>query len=169
VKESAESEAMKLERVGKLALKWWEILRNDKGAQAQLRRCNESTDVFFCPAFHDLVRCLDTWGRQQKVVVAVMAGALAHVKTNVGGCSFAAQMAARKSGGEKARVSGLRFRRLIQFKKREALFGPLIRIVRLLEGAANVPDLAESVYYWGDARRREWACAYYEAAPGNEP
>ena len=159
------------QRVGAGALEWWTALQRDKGARAQLKRCGEPMEVFFCPTFHDLARGLEAWGRRQKETVAVMAGVLAHVKRDVGGSSFAAQMAARKNR-QKAVVSGLRFRRLIQIKEREDLFDPLIRIVRLLDSTANVADLAYSVWQWEHPDRfvqRDWACDYYEQAAKDEP
>lgn len=154
-------------RIGNVARQWWAELENDKGSRAQLRRCSDPTAVFFCAAFHRLARGLGAWSDKQKGTVAAIAGVLAHVKNDDGRRGFAAQMAARK--GDRATVSGLRFRRLIQIKERESLYMPLIRVVRLLDGTANVADLAESLYYWGDAKRRDWACDYYATAPEKEP
>lgn len=171
MKQTEDSDKAERRPVGEVALDWWrETISDqdqdkdkprDRGARAQLKRCADPTEVFFCPAFHDLARRLMAWSPRQKETVAVIAGVLAHVKKDpADGCRFAVQMGAQK--GTRAIVHGLRFRRLIQIKEREDLFKSLIRIVRLLDGTANVADLADSIYYWGDARRRDWACDYYD-------
>jgi CRISPR system Cascade subunit CasB len=168
--------------VGEIALAWWretiEDSGNDKakgksrnrGARAQLRRCSEPTEVFFCPGFHGLLGALRAEDWHNREAAAVIAGVLAHVKDNASGTSFPAQMAAPKAESRtRAVVPGLRFRRLIQAKAREDLHMPLIRVVRLLNGAANVADLADSVFFWGEKVRRDWACSYYSIAPEKEP
>jgi CRISPR system Cascade subunit CasB len=157
-------------RVGDVALCWWEGLKEDRGSRAQLRRCRDLTEIFFFPAFHELVRKLRSKGHSNRDRAAAIAGVLAHVKENrrdiEGGKSFAGEMAEPKQA--RALVSGLRFRRLLQKGGCEELFVPLIRIVHLMDGAVNVPDLAESIYYWGPKRRRDWACDYYRNAPQEE-
>jgi CRISPR system Cascade subunit CasB len=165
--------------VGEIALAWWRETISDSehdrragkprdtAMRAELKRCAEPTEVFFCPAYHDLVRGLEAWGARRRATVAVIAGVLAHVKRHEASESFARQMARHKSR-EKAVVAASRFRRLIRTENREDLFMPLVRVVRLLDGVVNVADLAESIFFWGDPRRRDWACAYYETAPEKE-
>ncbi|MBI3985315.1 MAG: type I-E CRISPR-associated protein Cse2/CasB [Lentisphaerae bacterium] len=150
-----------------IVLAWWKELENDRGERARLRRCGDVTEVFFCPAFHDLVRRLRTIGGVSRETVAVTAGVLAHVKENVPAAKVAAQMA--EGRGDRAAVSELRFRRLIETKDREALFIPLIRLVALMDGKVNVGDLTEGIRFWGPRARRDWACDYYEPAPGKKP
>jgi CRISPR system Cascade subunit CasB len=79
--------------------------------------------------------------------------------------SFATQMASHGKDSAKACVSGLRFRRLIQNKSQEDLFGPLVRIIHLLGNKGNVKDLSEKLYWWNDHARRDWAFEYYGKAP----
>jgi len=166
MKQQVEKETTERQRVGTTALAWWSNLKKDKGGKAQLKRCGDPSEVFFCLPFHELHVRLAAWSSRQKETAAVMAVVLAHVKDDTSSRdarSFAAQMAARK--GERAAVHGLRFRRLIQIKDREELFKPLIRIVRLLDGTVNVGDLAYSIWQWEHPNRfvqRQWACDYYD-------
>jgi CRISPR system Cascade subunit CasB len=71
-------------------------------------------------------------------------------------------MARRK--GDSALVSELRFRRLLQCDRKK-LYGSLIRILRLLDDTADLYDLAESVYFWGESVKKIWAYAYFPLAP----
>jgi CRISPR system Cascade subunit CasB len=143
---------------------WWQDLDEDRGGRAQLRRCRDVTEVYFCPAFHGLLRRLGVKGGQQSGVLAVIAGVLSHVKEDApSGPRFAVQMA--QDRGERAPVSELRFRALLEKADRENLFMPLIRVIGVMRGAANVADLARSIRYWGPRVRREWACDYYANAP----
>jgi CRISPR system Cascade subunit CasB len=74
-------------------------------------------------------------------------------------------MAMPKSGSTNARVSGLRFRRLLKVQNNSDLFEPLIRVVRMLDGNVNISSLANSIYWWNDFTRKDWAFAYYDKAP----
>ncbi len=75
---------------------------------------------------------------------------------------FAQQMAAPKlDGGTAPQLSELRFRRLLQYERINDLFPALRRVVYLLGGNINLYSLANSVYFWGDRQRQEWAYAYY--------
>ena len=61
-------------------------------------------------------------------------------------------------------VSELRFRRLIQ-RDRADLYVSMIRVLRMLGNKANLHDVANSVYYWGDKVKRDWAFAYFPNTP----
>ncbi len=151
-----------------LVTEWWESLKVNKGGRAELRRAKNLDEVFFSPTFHLLYRKLSLTGWRTKEKIALMAGVLAHVETHAGGMFFAALMASSGKSGAKACVSGLRFRRLLQNKTSEDIYGPMIRIIRLLDKKANILDLAQSLYWWNDKTRRDWAFAYYEKSPGEE-
>lgn len=144
---------------------WWQELRERKGNRAELRRAKTLSEVAFVPAYHTLRRRLmgTDWNNWEGI--ASIAGALAHVDYHDGVLPFPALMASPGKTGQSARVRGLRFRRLIQNKTREDLFGPVIRIIHLLEKRANVRDLAKSLYWWNDSTRREWAFDYYDKSP----
>lgn len=143
-----------------------------RGDLAELRRCGSSDDVIFCAGFQrlwtlllrkDLVRIGDEqW-------VAVAAGVLAHVETDDPGTPFPVRMAKPSKDGTDSPVSDLRFRKLLRATDREDLFKQLSRTVRLLRGSADVGSLALDIYQlcapFHETKRRDWALAYYEAAP----
>jgi CRISPR system Cascade subunit CasB len=152
-----------------IILKWWQELQQDRGARAELRRAKTPTEVILTPAYHDLYYRMLPAGWRNQTALAVVAAVLAQVEIHDGKAPFAAQLATPSAkGSDKARVSGLRFRRLLQHRNAEELMGPLIRAVRLLEKRANVTDLAESLHWWGDRKRRDWAFAYYDKNPKAE-
>ena len=99
------------------------------------------------------------------VALAAVAGLAAHVKSHIDGGSIAQQMAAPKSPGAGARVSGLRFRRLLTVSDRDELYPLLLRVVSLLDGHVNLVNLANSVFWWNDRTRKSWAYDYYATAP----
>lgn len=152
-----------------ITLEWWREMQQDRGARAELRRAKTPTEVILTPAYHDLRYRLMPAGWRNDTALAVAAAVLAQVEIHDGKAPFAAQLAAPSGkGGDKARVSGLRFRRLLQHRTPEELMGPLIRAVRLLDKSANVTDLADGIHWWGDRKRREWAFAYYAKNPKAE-
>jgi len=61
-------------------------------------------------------------------------------------------------------VSDLRFRRLLKCRTPDELYPALRRVVGLLKNhnlRADVMSLAQSVFYWGENMRKEWAYEYY--------
>jgi len=152
---------------GKILFEWWESLDKNRGERAQLRRCGNLTEVAFVPSYH--YRLLNKLGRVANVSrekLAAVAGILSHVKKHDGKDSFAEQMATPKTGdGKKARVSDLRFRRFLKNEDYEELFPAVIRIVRMLDGKANIFNLANDVYWWKDRTKKKWAYKYYAKAP----
>ena len=145
-------------------IKWWEGLDKDRGERAVLRRCGTLAEVVFSPAYHRLRRTLMNIGRFDDDRLSLVIGLSARVKANADGVGIAEQMATGKPDGS-ARVSGLRFRRLLKVKDREALFIAMTRTVTLLGGSVNLQSLAQSVYFWNDKTRKEWAFEYYSKAP----
>jgi len=146
---------------------WWEGLEQDRGERAALRRASNPTEVVFSPAYHRLFGQIQQQGfKMRRDSLAAVAGMSAHVKEDTGqGLTFAKQMASPKSQGSGAKVSGLRFRRLLAVVQREELYPLLIRVIRLLDGRVNLLDLANSVYWWNEMTRRQWAYDYYATAP----
>ena len=99
--------------------------------------------------------------------LSLIVGLLARVKTNADGSNIAGQMATGKSDGS-ARVSGLRFRRLLKVKDCEDILLAMTRTIALLGGAVNLQSLARSMYLCDDKYvdiRKEWAFDYYSKAP----
>lgn len=152
----------------KVLLDWWQGLDQARGDRAELRRAVTPTEVAFCPAFHRLLHALKPVTAVYPESLATVAGVLVHVKEHNDKSTFAVQMATPKSGSDRARVSSLRFRRLLKIADRSELYQPLIRTVHLLGGQANLVSLADDVYFWGDRVRKNWAYAYYEKAPSEK-
>lgn len=144
---------------------WWRELDNNRGERAVLRRCRTLTEVVFSPAYHRLRLALSRFGYVNDDGLALVAGLAARIRPNSEGCSIAEQMATPKDGSkDKARVSGLRFRRLLKVKEQGELFTSMTRIIALLGGNVNLQSLAQSVYFWNDITRKNWAFEYYSKA-----
>lgn len=151
-------------------LEWWKSISDrenshQRAARAALRRCRTPEEVQFQPAFHALRHKVKSNPRQ----LAVVAGVLAHVDTNADKHDFAAQLARPAEKSDRARFSGLRFRRLLKVQEPGELMTQVIHAVRILGRDANVPDLARGLWFWNDRTRKEWAFAYYDHAPKTEP
>jgi CRISPR system Cascade subunit CasB len=145
-------------------IKWWDALDKDRGERARLRRCHTLAELAFSPAYHRLRQVLERYGKVDYDGLALVAGLCVRVKKSTDSGSIAEQMATGKPDGS-ARVSGLRFRRLLKVKEREELFTAMTRIIALLGDAANVQSLAQSAYWWNDETRKRWAFDYYSKAP----
>lgn len=149
-----------------ILLEWWRKLEDNRGDRAELRHCKNLIEVAFTPAYHRLRLELMQYGNVDNEGLALVAGLLSHVKPpNDGTAKFAEQMAQSKNTSESAKVSGLRFRRLLKIKTKDKLFPALIRIISLLGNSANLISLAESVYYWNENTRKKWAFDYYSKSP----
>ncbi len=147
--------------------RWWLALNDNRGDRAELRRCSTLAEVAFTPAYHRLRLDLMKFGAVNADALALVAGLAARVKSNLAGNTLAEQMATGKSDGS-ARVSGLRFRRLLKIKEREELFTTMGRVIALLGGAVNLQSLANSAYYWTDRTRKQWAFEYYTKSPSEQ-
>jgi CRISPR system Cascade subunit CasB len=111
----------------------------------------------FQPAFQRLCQRLKPEPQEQRQLASVV-GLLAHVRHTTG------QKLAYQMAGNPPVVSELRFRRLLQ-RDRTDLYGAMIRILRMLDHRANLPDLISSVFYWGDKVRKDWAFYYFPNTP----
>ncbi len=147
--------------------RWWLTLNDNRGDRAELRRCSTLAEVAFTPTYHRLRLDLMKFGAVNADALALVAGLVARVKSNLPGDTLAEQMAGGKSDGS-ARVSGLRFRRLLKVKKREDLFTAMGRVIALLGGAVNLQSLANNLYYWNDRTRKQWAFEYYTKSPSEQ-
>lgn len=146
---------------------WWRSLDDNRGDRAELRRCGTLAEVAFTPAYHRLRQAVCRCGAVHDEGLALVAGLAARVKGDVVGSTVAEQMATGKADGS-ARVSGLRFRRLLKMKGQEELFTAFGRIIALLGGAVNLQSLAQSMYFWNDRTRKQWAFDYYSKAPSEQ-
>ncbi|NMC72873.1 MAG: type I-E CRISPR-associated protein Cse2/CasB [Geobacteraceae bacterium] len=146
---------------------WWRSLSEHRGERAELRRCATLAEVAFTPAFHKLRLAVGKFGHVNADGLALVAGLAARVKTDVPGDTIAEQMATGKEDGS-ARVSGLRFRRLLKIKDREELFTAMGRVVALLGCAVNLHSFTNSLYHWNDRTRKQWAFEYYTKSPSEQ-
>lgn len=148
--------------LGEVLQQWWTDLQARNGDRAELRRAETVADVILLPAFQRAcVRFKPFFNEdeQWEVRLATVLGLIAHIRTPNPEQALALQMA-----GNPPVVSELRFRRLIQ-RDRADLYVSMIRVLRMLGNKANLHDLANSVYYWGDNVKRDWAFAYFPNTP----
>lgn len=146
---------------------WWLALNENRGDRADLRRCSTLAEVAFTPAYHRLRLAVVKHGSVNLDALALVAGLAARVKNNIPGNTLAEQMATGKSDGS-ARVSGLRFRRLLKVKEKEELFTAMGRVVALLGGGVNLQSFANNLYFWNDRTRKQWAFEYYSKSPSEQ-
>jgi CRISPR type I-E-associated protein CasB/Cse2 len=143
-------------------VKWRTDLHEPKrrGARAELRRAKNITDVIMTPTYQRLCthlsEKLESFNDKDKESLAFIAGLLSHVR-EVSKSKNAKSM----SMGSPACVSELRFRRLLQHEKDDRFYAAMIRIIRMLKYTVNVDDLIESMYYWDDSKKKNWAYAYF--------
>jgi CRISPR system Cascade subunit CasB len=159
-----------------ILLDWWGALEANKGEWAELKRADSPLRVAFSPAYHDLLRRLQGAGYRLspdgRERLAALAGVAAHVKQHIDNTRFATQMGNPNPGSEKARVSELRFRRILATDDVDELYTQLRRAISLLDGTANLIDLAHVLFRWRPIAeqnpsdpRKDWAYDYYAAAP----
>ncbi len=146
---------------------WWQALNDNRGDRAELRRCSTLVEVAFIPAYHRLRLAVGKFGAVNADALALVAGLATRVKNDIAGSTIAEQMATGKADGS-ARVSGLRFRRLLKIKDNYELFTAMGRVVALLGGAVNLQSLVKSVYFWNEIIRKQWAFEYYSKSPSEK-
>ncbi len=158
--------------VGSQLAVWWSRLKDDTASRAELKRCNSVEEVVMTPAYQRLCAQLNGQfnhvpGWQEKL--AMIAGLASHLKYEYADSVLEksshqvdkiAEQLAEDEGGGRPKVSELRFRRLIQ-RNADELYTPMLRVLRMLKGKANLFGLAESVFYWGDNIKKRWAFAYF--------
>jgi CRISPR system Cascade subunit CasB len=144
---------------------WWEDLQQRPGDRAELCRAQTLTDVLLLPAFQRAClrfRPFFQYEQHWEPRLALVLGLVAHVR-RTSDQKLAREMASPTSQ-EPPVLSELRFRRLLQ-RERPDLLLAMIRVLRMLGHRANLHDLANSVYFWGDAVKRRWAFDYFPNVP----
>ncbi|QCT18172.1 type I-E CRISPR-associated protein Cse2/CasB [Jejubacter calystegiae] len=181
---------MRLTGVQKAALcRWHERINSMEGRRerASLRRSGELQEAWLAEGFRSLLLtpafkeyCGDRHQAWRFNALAVVAAVLAHVRHHDERRPFTAQLGRMAPGESKPRFSELRFMRLQRASSSDDLLRQLRRAVRMLEGTANITDLADGVFCWfkeEDARLRHcvlsqqpgefihvrWAMDYYQA------
>ena len=181
------SEMPSLSQVAERARAWWRELQpadergqprdGDRAALARLRRCATPAEAMVEEATLTLFRRLGLKATDQRRLpqVALIAMVLAQVRADAepeaGGFRPAAVRAVGRSSledQESAKMSALRFRRLLAARDDEELAREMRRLVALADGRINVCDLAASLFHWnhperGDKVRQRWTFEYYAA------
>jgi len=148
--------------LGEALQRWWDDLQECNGDRAELRRAETVTDIILLPAFQRTCLRFQPFFQHEEnweYRLAAVLGLLAHVRHANPGEALAIQMSGRPPV-----VSELRFRRLIQ-RERSDLFVSMIRVLRMMGNKANLHDLANSIYFWGDKVKRRWAFDYFPNTP----
>lgn len=155
---------------GEVAADWWRSLESDRGGRADLRRCHTTLQIQFTPAFHRLLQRLPASGENDYRAgwLAAVAGVLAHVQADCeSGESFPAILASAQAG-DRAVLSGLRFRRLLACESPDDLLVGMRRAVQVAGSRAPVAALANDMLWWNDRTKKNWATTYYRVAPAQE-
>jgi CRISPR system Cascade subunit CasB len=152
--------------MGNILHKWWLGLEEDRASRAVLRRCATLDAVTLSNAyqrFYRYMQACNAWPADtenwQKDKLAAIAGLLAHVKTETKNTENLAITMYDKNN-EKLLVSELRFRDLLKVETNDDLFVSLRRALPLIGDKANIYQLANDIYFWGDNTKKKWAYSY---------
>ena len=150
--------------LGKTLYQWWDGLDEDRASRAVLRRCATINEVTLSDAYQRFYRYMlacNAWSADaanwQNDKLAAIAGLLAVVKAED---TQRLPVKMSELSGERPLVSELRFRGLLKIETADDLFVSLRRTLPLIDNKANIYQLANDVYYWGDKTRKEWAYSY---------
>ncbi len=160
------------EPAGQVLRDWWLGLKEDRGGRAELRRARSPDDAALIPAAIALTTRLrgtaveghGGWAAR----IPAIAGLAAHLDPNAEAAvlhddtPLPERMACPK--GDRPVVSELRFRRLLRLE-RDELYRPMIRVLALLDGRANLFELADALFWWGPRLKKDWAYAYFPKLP----
>lgn len=131
-------------------LEWWQWLDDNRGDRARLRRVESPEDVLLTGAFSRFLSEMpEDWAESGRLTSsALVAAVVAHVKDNNAAFTFAAQLATPKDGGDKPRMSELRFQQLQKSNDPTEFFRRLLRAVRMLDCNVNILSLSNDVLHW---------------------
>ncbi len=165
-------------RWNEIAARWWRALQpnekhpdpsrraGNRAALARLRRCTTASEAASEPEALDLARRLDASPRQPRRLENALLAAivLAHVRADDRGASVARSLGGANSE-RRAPMSPLRLSRLLTAETVEERLIAFRRVVALLGGGANVPDLAHALLDWSERTRIAWAFDYHGVPP----
>lgn len=160
-------------------LEWWEWLDENRGDRARLRRVESPDDLLLTSAFLNfLAKMPEDWSRPSQLPTsALIAAIVAQVKNKVDLPCFAAQLATPQEGGEKPRMSELRFQQLLKSHDPTEFYRRLLRAVRILDFKVNILSIVDDILHWMHEYRKGvdrnpqqrlafcWASDYYQALP----
>lgn len=138
---------------------WWKELDERRGDRAELRRCHSYTNIVFVPAYHSLLWRMNPEWILNKERFAMIAGVTSYVRKDLPDTRFASQLASGEKGNPL--LSPLRFRRILSIIDNDELYEAMIRTVKHLKGNVNLCDMAQSIYWWNDSTKKQWAYEYY--------
>jgi CRISPR system Cascade subunit CasB len=131
-------------------LRWWKWLDKNRGDRARLRRVESPDDALLTAAFSRFLSVIpECWSEAGHLPAsALVASIVAHVEKDHTSSSFAVQLATPKAGGDKPRLSELRFQQLQKSHDPTEFFRRLLRAVRILDGNVNIISLTNDVLHW---------------------
>jgi len=166
--------------LGKALVSLWEQLENDRGARAELRRCDSVDEVAMTPTYQRFCQLTlrplfgsdAVWEDRMAAVVGLIAhlrmdGRDEVLKKGANYVNLLAEQMTVPVSGDRPLVSELRFRRLLQ-KDRADLYSTMLRIIRMQKGKASLFGIAQSVFFWGDGVKKRWAYAYFPKVPAKK-
>ena len=152
-------------------VRWWHGLTSDnpsgqaRADRAVLRRAGSLTAVACTAAYQQVYRDMAAeqggppWRDFQQERIAALVALAAHIKSN-GSLSLPSAMSEHAVGSDRNRVSELRFMRLLDAPDIESLFTGLRRVLPLVEHQVDPLSMADDVFAWGDAVKKDWAYNY---------
>jgi CRISPR system Cascade subunit CasB len=165
-----------------VARTWWTRYCHprdgDPGVRARLRRCRTPIEALSVRPALTLARQLKiprvvSGKNEWRLVQALnLARALAHVTADdrsqtpmraAGWKKFPGERKESDAGEDRPVLSELRFRRLIEVERGEEQVVGFVRLIHLLDGRADVAELANAFLYWNDSTRKRWTFEYYAA------
>ena len=164
-------------------LAWRKSIDEQPGERARLRRAESQDDVLLLDAFFNFLQKMpEEWSESahlpaSALIATVLAHANLHEMTQSDSTSFAAQLATAKEGGDKPRMSEIRFQQLQKSHDPTEFCRRLVRAVKMLDRNANLFSLANDILHWMHEYRKGvdrnpqkrlafcWAADYYRALP----
>lgn len=168
-------------------LSWRKSLDENLGERARLRRAESPDDVLLTEAFFRFLADMpDEWAEPKQLpasalVAAVVAQVNSHEKHQYETISFAAQLATPRDGGEKPRMSELRFRQLQKSRDPDEFYRRLLRALGILDKNVNILSLTNDILHWMYEYRKGvdrdpqdrlafcWANDYYRTLTKKQP
>lgn len=123
---------------------WWKTLqeKHKTGQNAQLRRCHTPEEAALHPETYRLSAMLPNWISIE--ATATLAGLLSAVKSNSSN-GFIKTLATPKDRGSSARMSEMRFRKLVSSHTWDDLYTHMRRAITMSDNTANIADIAQIV------------------------
>lgn len=136
--------------------KWKEVLDENRGARARLRRCREPMQVLLHSSFYQLNESLPDWPQKQSLALAAIAGLIANTEkndANMPGMSFPEQLGSPKTEGGPPLMSENRFRQLIKSRDWPEFYRRMRRAIKMVKSNANILSIADFVLQFGIEQR----------------